>query len=212
MQDLLREMAGPGWRELQPRITFVDAAPSGEYVADNNTADGRATNRAVLIEHSREIVFEPETIQLPDTIERIVRRGLELVQRLDQFGIRISVHQQKRIRCILQRLSLPGFDDRYLTAQGVLDYYNDVTRTQPYYANATQWLLPDFAVKSGRTTSDEVIWRTLVRIDDEIIQGRAKINYYYATHGAATPIRIQRLRDWVAQQQDDDRSIYRCYT
>jgi hypothetical protein len=214
VHDLLREVAGPGWRELQPRITFVDAAPAGDYVADNNTADGRATNRGVLIELSREVTFEPEivTANPPDTIERIVRRGLELVQRLDQFGIRITVHQQQRIRCILLRLSRPGFDDRYLTAQGVLDYNNqNVGAAQPYYANATQWLLPEFAIRSRRTTPDDVIWRTLVKIDDDIIQGRAKINYYYDTHGAATPIRIQRLRDWVAQQQDDARSIYQCY-
>jgi len=83
--------------------------------------------------------------------------------------------------------------------------------TAPYYANATQWLLPEFAVKSRKTTPDDIIWRTLVKIDDDIIQGRAKINYFYDTHGAATPIRIQRLRDWVAAQQNNPRSIYSCY-
>ncbi|HJU04923.1 MAG TPA: hypothetical protein VJ692_07185 [Nitrospiraceae bacterium] len=199
------------WNELRSRITFTGAAPAGDYVADNSTAEGRAQNRGALLEHTREIKYEEDVIQLPDTIDRIVRRGLELIQRPDQCGISITKHQQSRIHCILLQLSRPGVDDRYLTGQGVLDYLNMTHMAVPYYARATQWLLPDFVVKSRKKRTDEDICRTLVRIDDDIIQGRHKINQFYATHGAATPLRIRELRDWVDKQQNNKDSIYRCY-
>ena len=212
VQQLLQRLSGNSWSTLRPRIVFVDAAPADDYLDVNSTVEGRATNRGVLIENERTIQFEPEAPITPrEHIDRIIKRGLELIHKTDQFGIRISPHQQGRIRCILQTLSRPPFDDRFLTAQGVLDYMNMTHMTEPYYGNATQWLLPQFQVRSGKITTDDTIWRTLVRIDEEIIQGRGKINYYFDTHGAATPIRIRRLRDWVAKQQNDDRSIYRCY-
>lgn len=212
VRQLLQRLSGSRWSILKPRIVFVDAAPADDYLDVNSTVEGRAVNRGVLIEITRSISFEPDGPITPrETIDRIIKRGLDLIQKTDQFGTRISPHQQARIRCILQTLSRPPFDDRFLTAQGVLDYMNTTHMTGPYYGNATQWLLPEFQVRSGKITTDETIWRTLVRIDEEIIQGRAKINYYFDTHGAATPIRIQRMRDWVAKQQSDNRSIYRCY-
>lgn len=213
VRQLLQQIAGPQWSVLAPKIIFTGAAPAGDYVSANGTVDGRAQNRGVLIEHTRTIDFAPDegtVIQGRDTIERICRRGVELIQSLDRFGTRITRHQQQRIRCFISRLCQPGFDDRYLTGQGVLDYANRVY-SQPYYANAKQWLLPDFVLRSGQQRSDQDIWQTLIRIDDDIIQGRAKINYFYHTHGAATPIRVQQLRDWVAQQESNNQSIYVCY-
>jgi len=211
--QLLEQLAGGRWRVLRPKIVFVGPAPPGEHVADNTTVEGRAKNRGVLIEHTRTVDFPPEPVtgvQAPDTIERICRRGLELAQQREHFGTRISTHQQHRIRCFLARLCQPGFDDRYLTAQGVLDYNNRLY-SQPYYANAKQWLLPAFAIRTGGMRSDQDIWRTLIKIDDDIIQGRGKINYFYATHGAATPMAVRRLRDWVANQENNSRTIYWCY-
>ena len=210
VRELLHEMAGPGWAVLDPRTVAVPA-PSGEYIAGNTTVDGRANNRSVLIENVRSVTDDPFVIQAPDNLGRIIKRGLELTNTLDQFGIKINAYQQRQFRCILQQLTRPGYDDRYLTGQGVLDYMNNVNMTEPYYAKATQWLLPDFAIKSGKTTPDAVIWRTLDRIHYDLSQGRDTITRYYHTHGAATPIRIQRMRDWVAKQQDDPRSIYYCY-
>jgi outer membrane protein OmpA-like peptidoglycan-associated protein len=213
VRGLLQQMAGANWSLLQPRIS-IDAGPAGKYIVSNATPEGRVNNRSVLIESVRSVTFEPEVVtgtRTVDTIDRIVRRGLDLVQRLDNFGERISVHQQQRIRCILMRLSRPGFDDRYLTGQGVLDFMNNVNMKEPYYANATQWLLPEFAKRSGKLTADKTIWQTLIRIDGDIFQGRHTINRYFHTHGAATPKRIQQMRDWVDRQQNDERSVYRCY-
>lgn len=209
--QLLQRLAGRDWGVLRKKIT-VGAAPAGDYLADNATVTGRATNRAVLIESTRIVHIEPDVItgRPQDTIERICRRGLELVQQQTQFGIRITVYQQQRIRCFLSRLCQANFDDSYLTAQGVLDYNNRLYR-QPYYANAKQWLLPAFAIRAGGLRPDRDIWQTLIRIDDDIIQGRNKINYFYATHGAATPIRVQELRNWVANREDTRDSIYWCY-
>ncbi len=215
--QLLARLAGRGsqWSALKKHISFVGAAPGGDYVADNATVEGRARNRGVLIESSRTVTFDADdvTVTLPDTIPRIVRRGLELIKRPDQCGLRITRYQQQRMQCILTRLSQPGVDDRYLTGQGILDFMNlrHLYPNEPYYARATQWLLPDFVVRSRKKRTDREICNTLVRIDQDIIDGRHLINRYYATHGAATPARIQRLRDWVARKQNDDRSIYSCY-
>ena len=218
VRQLLQQLAGPQWQVLRPRIKFVGPAPAGDYVADNATIEGRAKNRGVLIYNLRDVFFKPDDVPArfkpeqpsPDTIERICSRGLELVQRLEHFGTKITPHQQKRIRCFLSRLCQAGFDDRYITGQGVLDYTNRVY-DQPSYNSAKQWLLPAFVLKAGGKRPDEEIWRYLIQIDYDIIQGRHLINRFYATHGAATPIRVRELRDWVAKQESSDRTIYWCY-
>ena len=211
VQQLLQQLAGTSWGTLRPRIVSVDAAPLDDYLDVNSTVEGRASNRGVLIEITRSVSFEPDVIQLPDTIERIIKRGLDLIRTPDHFGIRVGPQQQQRIQCILQVLSRPPFDDRFLTGQGVLDHVNTPYMTEPYYGRATQWLLPEFQVKSRRTTTDDTIWRTLVRVEEEINQGLAKINQFIHTHGAATPIRVQRMRDWAHGQIKNARSIYSCY-
>jgi outer membrane protein OmpA-like peptidoglycan-associated protein len=65
VQQLLRQLAGPQWSVLRPKIVFTGAAPAGEYVADNGTVEGRARNRGVLIVHKRVIDQEPEQITVP---------------------------------------------------------------------------------------------------------------------------------------------------
>ena len=213
VRQLLQQLAGPAWSELGPKIVFADAAPRGNYVADNATVEGRAQNRGVLIEHVRTIDFGPgegTRIQAADTIQRICTRGLQLIRRLDHFDIRITRPRQQRIHCFIARLCRRGFDDRYITEQGVLDYINR-GHHQPSYASAKHWLLPDYAVRAGGQRSDQDIWQTLIRIDEDIIQGRDKIDYFYRTHGAATPVRVQRLWDWVTNQQNNRNSIYWCY-
>jgi outer membrane protein OmpA-like peptidoglycan-associated protein len=211
MAALLSRMGGPQWQALRTRITVV-AAPAGDYIADNGTVAGRAQNRSVLIESFRSYSDEGSVIEgrVPDTMDRICKRGLELIQQREHFGTRVGTHAQKCIRWWLKRLCQSGFDDRYLTGQGVLDYNNKVA-DPPYYASAKQWLLPAFAVRAGGKRSDKDIWQTLIRIDDDIRQGYHTINRFYHTHGAATPVRVQRLRDWVAGQEKNDQTIYWCY-
>jgi outer membrane protein OmpA-like peptidoglycan-associated protein len=40
-------------KDLQSRVLFTGPAPPGDYIADNNTREGRARNRGVIIEQSR---------------------------------------------------------------------------------------------------------------------------------------------------------------
>jgi hypothetical protein len=148
--------------------------------------------------------------RLPDTLDRIIKRALELIQQLEHFGTRITPYQQQRIRCILLQLSQPGFDDRFLTGQGLLDYQNGLY-DKPRFDNATQCLLPKYIVSTKEKRTDVDIWRTLIRIDQDITYGRQLINRIYATHSSATPIRVQQLRDWVDKQEHNPRSLYRCY-
>lgn len=207
VRHLLRSMAGGRWHVLEDRVTFVGAAPPAEYLSDNDSVAGRALNRGVLLRTERTVELPPERVVSPDTLERIVRRSRDLVREREHFGLRISGHQQARIRCWLQRAGSSSFDDRIITAQGVLDYMN---RNRLYFARAEKWLLPDHAVRRRVRRTDEQIWRSLAQIDEMVIAGRHKINFYYS-HGAATPHAVRRLRGWVAGREADPRSIYHCY-
>ena len=82
---------------------------------------------------------------------------------------------------------------------------------KPWYANARQWLLPEYVVKAGRRRTDKDIWKTLIQIDEDIIQGRRAIDFFIHNHGAAASANVQQMRDWVANQQKNNRSIYWCY-
>ncbi|MGH9195207.1 MAG: hypothetical protein ACRD1T_05665, partial [Acidimicrobiia bacterium] len=50
-------------KDLQSRVDFVGPARAGEYVTDNNTIEGRAKNRGVIIELLR---FATETIEITE--------------------------------------------------------------------------------------------------------------------------------------------------
>jgi outer membrane protein OmpA-like peptidoglycan-associated protein len=80
LYQLLR--ASPQWKELNTRITYVGAAPAGEYVADNGTVEGRAQNRGVLIEHTREVTFEPHRVPPAPPLCRVPSGFQDLIKRV----------------------------------------------------------------------------------------------------------------------------------
>jgi hypothetical protein len=104
-----------------------------------------------------------------------------------------------------------GSDDRFITAQGVLDFRNFTYKAQPDFSSAKQWLLPAYAQRTGKILSDSEILRNLVQIDEMIINGRHKINQEFALMGGAVHVRVRWLRDWVAARQQDRISIYHCF-
>lgn len=64
VKALLNQMLGdgPAWNRVKSRIVATDAAPAGDQVASNDTAEGRARNRGVLIEHQRSIDMAPTAV------------------------------------------------------------------------------------------------------------------------------------------------------
>jgi hypothetical protein len=147
----------------------------------------------------------------PDTIDRIVKRGLVLNEHPDHSGIRITNYQQARIRCILLLLTNPGTDDRFLTYQSVLDWTNNVVQN-PYFSSARQWLLPQSEIKSGHIVTDhEIRHRLVTNIDWQIIHCRDQVKRRHELQGEAVPIRVRRANEWMAKQQRNPRSIYYCY-
>jgi hypothetical protein len=153
----------------------------------------------------------PSPAARPDSIERIVRRGFELLKTPERFGERLSDEQKRRIGCWLLRLLWKGGDDRFITAQSILDFRNLSYKQTPSYSNAKQWLLPEYAIRRGIVAPDPTILRTLRQIDEAIIQGRQKINQEYAIQGGAVHVRVRTIRDWIAARQRDRLSIYNCY-
>jgi hypothetical protein len=154
---------------------------------------------------------EPVPVRAPDSIGRIVGRGFELIQNPDQFGIKITTYQQQRIRCILGLLRKPDTDDRFLTYQSVLDWTNNLVEN-PYFSSAKEWLLPQYEIKSGHQVTDqEIRHRLVVNIDWQIIYCRDQVKRRYAQQGEATPRKVQLANTWMANQQNNPRSIYWCY-
>ena len=64
MAALLQQMSAssPQWKLIKSKIGFVGAAPAGDYVSDNDTVQGRAKNRSVLLESSRKVTMEPTVV------------------------------------------------------------------------------------------------------------------------------------------------------
>jgi hypothetical protein len=154
---------------------------------------------------------EAVPVRAPDSLERIIKRGLELIQSPSQFGIKVTAHQQQRVRCILGLLRRPDTDDRFLTYQSVLDWTNNVVEN-PYFSSAKQWLLPESEIRSGRQVTDQEIRHRLVdSIDWQVIHCRDQIKRRYEQQGEATPRKVQLANLWMANQQNNPRSIYWCY-
>jgi hypothetical protein len=146
-----------------------------------------------------------------DSIQRIVGRAMALVVVSERYGERLSAEQKRRISCWLPKLIMPGGDDRFITAQSILDFRNMTWRPAPSYSSAKQWLLPEYAIRRGIIAPDATIVRTLRQIDEMIIDGRHKINQEYAIQGGAVHVRVRQIRDWVAAREADPKSIYSCY-
>jgi hypothetical protein len=157
--------------------------------------------------------FEPEVITAgpADTIDRIVKRALELLPDAARQGVPLSSNQVSRIRCWLQMLRNAGTDDRFLHGQNMLDYKNANGRQPFIYSNIRQWLMPEFNVRRRIIASDREILNTLKSIDQRIIEGREWINREFGTQGGAVHFTVQRMRQWVDDLEHNTNSIYNCY-
>jgi hypothetical protein len=69
---------------------------------------------------------------------------------------------------------------------------------------------PRVATPGGRRT-DKEIWRDMIILEADIRAGIRMINQIFELRQSAVSQRVQRLRDWVAQQLNNPLSIYRCY-
>lgn len=147
----------------------------------------------------------------PDSINRIMLRGLELLKQPERLGVHLSHIQRHRINCWLMTILQSGSDDRFITAQSVLDFRNFTYKAQPDFSSAKQWLLPAYTQRIGKILSDNAILRELVRIDEAIIDGRQKINQEFAQQMGVVHVRVRMLRNWVAARQQDRLSIYHCF-
>ena len=124
VRQLLQQLAGPNRSVLRPKIVFTGAAPLGDFVADNNTVQGRAQNRGVLIEHTRgPVVFEPEPIT--------VRRPIGPCRfRPSQHGFKFvnSFTLPSTIASLLSRLGVPVGSGTYGLCGGMAflaaDFFN----------------------------------------------------------------------------------------
>jgi hypothetical protein len=157
--------------------------------------------------------FPPEdvTVGPADTVDRIVKRALEVLPDAGRLGVPLSSHQVSRIRCWLQMLRNTGTDDRFLTGQSMLDYKNANGRNPFNYSNIRQWMLPAEHIRRRIVATDSAILRNLKSIDEQIIQGREWINREFGTQGGAVHVTVQTMRQWLDDLEHNTSSIYNCY-
>jgi hypothetical protein len=225
--ELLQQLlgAGPLWNNLRSRITYI-AAPTGQYAADNSTAEGRAKNRGALIEHTRTVSFPSDDVpsrwnpanlpvETPEFIRRILERARDLFQRTDkwdQFGMPIDEARRRRILCLVSQLGQPGIDDSYLTKEAVEQHDAFPAVTVPRYTHAIKRLLPDeYVLRRLPQKTDRDIWRDMIVLDNEIRGGMLFIIELMERRQSAVGQRVRRMRDWVNQQKNNKLSIYQCY-
>jgi outer membrane protein OmpA-like peptidoglycan-associated protein len=230
--QLLQQLAGPHWRYLRDKITPAPA-PASSYLADNSTVQGRAQNRGVLIESKRIVSFPPEDVPVrfpaptpdveePEYIQRVLTRARDLFGRTDkwdQFSMPITEERRQRVLCLLNQIAQPRSDVRYLTPLAVERYDRYPSIAEPEYMDAIKFLVPvkqprgvdpRLATPGGRRT-DKEIWRDMSLLEADIRAGIRMINQIFELRQSAVSQRVQRLRDWVAQQLNNPLSIYRCY-
>jgi hypothetical protein len=85
--------------------------------------------------------------------------------------------------------------------------------TAPEFQRARDLLLPDDAVRLRLKRTDKDIWWGMQVIDQEILDGRLWITSLIRRQAKwnAVSRHTKELRDWVAKQQNNQRSIYWCY-
>lgn len=144
-------------------------------------------------------------------LQDVVKRAFGLLRKEQQkpwWEPSLGNEQIRRIGCFLLRMNWKGSDDRYVTGQMVLSYYN---RPKPeiYFIQLKDLLTS--ASMFGPTIPDDWFLGHLRRIDESIIEGRHKINQIFAQQGAAVSHGVRWLRNWVADREKDHLSIYKCY-
>jgi outer membrane protein OmpA-like peptidoglycan-associated protein len=111
---LLAEMLGrnPAARALKSRLGTAVPAPGGEYVAPNDSVEGRARNRGVLVEVQREVAFEPETVCVVGARQAATYPLLRVVpNRQDvprELKLEFRLHAKKMIGDVAQDISQRG--------------------------------------------------------------------------------------------------------
>jgi hypothetical protein len=201
-------------RALAAALNAASASAAARFRITLETAAPSANARGIVEVYALPVSAAPPPVAKPlpksDTLERLVRRGIELVPQAARFGVPLSKHQQFRISCWLPMLLRPDTDDRFIMNQSALDFKNSGGREMSF-SRARQWLLPEQHVRQGYIAGDRQLLQMLLRIDEAISDGREYINDEYAQRGVAVDIRLQQVRSWMANRERDPRSIYNCY-
>jgi outer membrane protein OmpA-like peptidoglycan-associated protein len=170
----------------------------------------QALNRRVEITLYREVTPSPTPLDLDSTMSRL--------DGLLKLPTSLAADIVTRLRCLLQKVREPGTDDRFANETQVFLIKRDNVMPQP-----TEWsrvrhlvLHPDLF---GPQLSDVQVVANLGRIDEDIIEGVAKMNQIIAyASGAewglgllALPNAFKQFNAWLLERLKDPASVYYCY-
>jgi hypothetical protein len=207
------------------RIEGWGGTPLGRYLFDNNTPEGRAKNRCVLIHE----LFRPSPQPLPTEEERRRRRSsaaAELSSALPQVRRAINALnapaevKRRSWGIVSQIIQNPGTNDEYLSERDVEMYTRDFIRLanpdpSAHAHHLRQQILDDYHYSRDM---HEFALR-LVALDNAIFRGLHRAIQLRATQGDEGPNRGDPPRNassylWVwyeARQVRMPNSIYRHY-
>ena len=142
------------------------------------------------------------------TLDDVIRRCLRVLE-----ASSMPPNQKTRLKCLLTRLLDPRAQDQYIN--GMSHEVRTVPGNLPmdkipllYSRARSEIMRPAFAPPKE---SDEYVQRALDSLDRQILSGIAFLNAHVETHGAAANRVLRILKDWIADRQRDQNSIYWCY-
>ena len=163
----------PRWKALRSR-TVVEPAPTGSYVANNTTVEGRARNRGVVIKVQTTVTFPEDTITAGPCKTQLMERAAKLLQSAKAIQV-FPAQKRQRLLNVLTNLASGRKGDRFLTQKDVEAATANTGNTVPW-SRVTGYfdeLCTDIG-KNGRMSDDDVL-HNMWRLDNLILLGICKL-------------------------------------
>jgi outer membrane protein OmpA-like peptidoglycan-associated protein len=161
------------WKALRSR-TVVEAAPVGTYVDNNNTVEGRARNRSVVVKVQTTITFPEDQVTAGPCKTQLMERATKLLQSAKAKQV-FPAQKLQRLSNVMANLASGKKDDRFLSQK-------DVETATARIINVVGWsrvtgyfdeLCADIN-KNGRMSDDDVL-HNMWRLDNLILSGICKL-------------------------------------
>lgn len=162
-----------------------------------------AVNRRVVVT----LIRNGPPIPPPFNWREATKRGLELLKKQP-----LPARQTKRLACLLQKVLEPNIIDAYL-----LYDYNVRQQVACVSAELAIKFLKNLKVDLARggvfspEVSDSELIKNLATIDYNIVEGIRKIDEHLQVNGKAADCFKRRMNQWIAANQQNQKSIYWCY-
>lgn len=145
-------------------------------------------------------------------MSQFIRKALSLLDKQAQVGYRLGPAQTPRLRCLLNGLLSPGFDDQYVGFRELWSYRSYVSKNTPRWdlilLTARDTL--DFA-RRHYSAEDKAVLGALRVMDADIWKGIQWLDQQHMNLGSAMSAGMVVVKDWIAARQKRQKNLYACY-